>query len=100
MVKTLSRIAIAAALIAAAGSSHSYIRLGIAQGATEFVCRSDTFAGCGVLAGSVTVLGVTTLTYDASGGLPGGDQIFTIRKQAGVEDVIRFTGTVGDYFVT
>lgn len=103
MVKTLSRIAIAAALIAAAGSSHSYIRLGVSQlgSGQSFSCISNNLATCGTLAGSITIGPTTTYFYDADAANAfAGSQIFTITKTAGVEDIIEFQGQVGDYFVT
>ncbi len=106
MVKILSRIAVAAALVATAASSHAYIRLGVNQigSGQSFFCLSSDFTGCGTQVGFSDVNGdgsFLVYTFNADiGGAFAGNQIFTVTKETGVEDIVEFSGRVGDYLVS
>lgn len=81
MIKVLSKVAAAAALVAAAGSSHAYLIFEVSQfggsGANPVnTCNTQTLAGCGAGSG------------------------FSISTNLFGETVVTYTGIVGDYAVS
>lgn len=102
MVKILSRIAVAAALVATAASSHAYIRLGVGQLTTgiAFGCDTRNLATCGTLLNTFVDGAVTTFTYDAFSAVgDNGLQRFIVTREVGKSDIVTFRGLVGDYEV-
>jgi len=102
MVKLLSRIAVAAALVATAASSHAYIRLGVGQlgSGIAFACDTRNLASCGTLLNTFVDGAVTTYTFDAFSAVgDSGLQRFIVTREVGRADLVTFRGLVGDYEV-
>lgn len=106
MVKMLSKIASAVALLGAASASHAYLLMEVAQtggtsGNESFLCQSDTGAGCGTLQANFTIAGRTTRVYSFEGLSTVGarENTFTIKTGGGLDDEISFSGWIGDYEV-